>query len=143
MSESLSDNSIELSNIAEQGIRELEAMRKSKITKLLETSLDKIQEVLDDPHLDNSEKLYTAQTAVGTVTMIEKLELDKRKVTVIEQQLQLEQYRANMLPPGTYSFTQQNSLTINTIAPEKDSEDLFLRKQQQEKILNRIRETGE
>ena len=143
MSESLSDNSIELSNIAEQGIRELEAMRKSKITKLLETSLDKIQEVLDDPHLDNSEKLYTAQTAVGAVTMIEKLELDKRKVTVIEQQLQLEQYRANMLPPGTYSFTQQNSLTINTITPEKDSEDLFLRKQQQEKILNRIRETGE
>lgn len=143
MSESLSDNSIELSNIAEQGIRELEAMRKSKITKLLETSLDKIQEVLDDPHLDNSEKLYTAQTAVGTVTMIEKLELDKRKVAVIEQQLQLEQYRANMLPPGTYSFTQQNSLTINTITPEKDSEDLFLRKQQQEKILNRIRETGE
>lgn len=143
MSESLSDNSIELSNIAEQGIRELEAMRKSKITKLLETSLDKIQEVFNDPHLDNSEKLYTAQTAVGTVTMIEKLELDKRKVTVIEQQLQLEQYRANMLPPGTYSFTQQNSLTINTITPEKDSEDLFLRKQQQEKILNRIRETGE
>jgi hypothetical protein len=143
MSESLSDNSIELSNIAEQGIRELEAMRKSKITKLLETSLDKIQEVLDDPHLDNSEKLYTAQTAVGTVTMIEKLELDKRKVTVIEQQLQLEQYRANMLPPGNYSFTQQNSLTINTLAPEKDSEDLLFRKQQQEKILNRIRETGE
>lgn len=143
MSESLSDNSIELSNIAEQGIRELEAMRKSKITKLLETSLDKLQEVLDDPHLDNSEKLYTAQTAVGTVTMIEKLELDKRKVTVIEQQLQLEQYRANMLPPGTYSFTQQNSLTINTVAPEKDSEDLLLRKQQQEKILNRIREMGE
>jgi hypothetical protein len=143
MSRSLSDKSIELSNIAEQGIREIDAIRKSKITKLLDTSIDKIQEVLDDPHLDNSEKLYTAQTAVGTVTMIEKLELDKRKVTVIEQQLQLEQYRANMLPPGTYSFTQQNSLTINTVAPEKDSEDLLLRKQQQEKILNRIREMGE
>jgi hypothetical protein len=125
-----------LSIIAEKGIVTVDIIRKEKIAKLLDSSIDKIQEVLDNPDLSDGEKLTTAQTAVNTVNTLERIEIEKRKATVLEGQLILDQQRIAMLP-NQLVLTQQNN-TVNINQTGEPDESLLLRKTQQAALLERL-----
>lgn len=125
-----------LSIIAEKGIVTVDIIRKEKIAKLLDSSIDKIQEVLDNPDLSDGEKLATAQTAVNTVNALERIEIEKRKATVLEGQLILDQQRIAMLP-NQLVLTQQNN-TVNINQTGEPDESLLLRKTQQAALLERL-----